>query len=179
MKPRTKGRTPPYLWPLLVVLGYGAFLLWFFDWKTLAEAFADNLKKPDWWVSDTLSFVLFGLFVGWVTSRFQQARLHKEREPYENWKVVVKDEGQAREAMLFRDEVRRFMESPLEERRMIQSVVSVSGGWLDTRKLDLVPDCNWVERNDEKREYVIDMEEFRDSEDCRRVKKENLVQKAP
>ncbi len=125
------------------------------------QAIRAMLQDPAWWADATFSVIVFTVLISWVVGLAARNRQRQERTPFEGWQVRVKTRDKELFSPLYWEEVRRFKNSPLEERRFIQSVLSSQGEWLESEGLDLVQECDWVERNDEAREYVIDLMKFR------------------
>ena len=79
---------------------------------------------------------------------------------YRNWRlVVVPPDGSGREpyehALLW-EEVRRFKESPFENRKFIQSVCTSEGVRIKAGQIDVDHPEGWVHRDDRNKRYVVD-----------------------
>ena len=156
MKPFLKA----YLLPIAAIAAYvGIGILW--HGRDYGRALLGALERPAWWAENTLSVILFTALVSVVVNIAARQRQAQERAPFEGWQVRVRSGGGERAVPLNWREVRRFKDSPLEERRFIQSVLSAQGERVKLEGLDLVQDCDWVERDDEARDYVIDLVKFR------------------
>ncbi len=153
-----------YFWPIAAVAAYVLAAVLWHGWAYLDALWA-FLEQPEWWAENTFTAIVFTVLVSAVVSIAARRRQQLERAPFERWTVSVSN-GKARSvAPLDWEEVRRFRNSPLEERRLIQSIISSQGERLSTNGLDLVAQCDWVERDETKREYRIDMEKFCKSAD--------------
>lgn len=124
------------------------------------------LKNPEWWAENTYSVIVFAVLGGVILNKSADRRAKREREPYEGWTVHI-DDGKSdlkdvqKEKVpeddglkLYWEEVRTYLQSPMEERRMIQSIVSALGKRVETGELDLTK-VEWVKRIDNKKRYKI------------------------
>ena len=155
-----------YRLPILAIVAFVAIA---FAWhrSDYWQALLSVAQIPVSWAENTYSVIVFTVLVSWVVTIAARNREKLQREPFEGWSVVVKDGSRTDESKLFWEEVRLFRESPLEERRFIQSVISSQDERLNVKQLDICTAADWVDRKEVDRKYVIDMVCFRAGNDCK------------
>ncbi|KAA5598209.1 hypothetical protein [Blastochloris sulfoviridis] len=125
------------------------------DWIfRLGEGLASNIVSADWLATELPSFLLFTVVTGWFVSAFEGRRERREREPYENWNLVVKGYDDKPQALYFED-VKKFKYSEFEFFRFVKSVCSTAGD-LRTKSMSEARGI-WVFFDEAKREIVIDL----------------------
>ena len=126
--------------PIAAILAYaGIGIVW--HGRDYGRALGEALERPAWWAENTLSVILFTALVSVVVNIAGRQRQAQERAPFKGWQVRVKTRDKELCSSLYWEEVRRFKDSPLEERRFIQSVLSSQGERLESEGLDLVQDA--------------------------------------
>lgn len=116
-------RVPAWVWPLIVIAAYFAVMLLAFRLPFFTEHLWGTLRSPKWWAENGLSFVFFGLFVGWVASLFQKIRADRAREPFENWMLHVTGISAQPQRIYWRD-IEAFFHSEFEQWKFVKSAVS-------------------------------------------------------
>ena len=116
----------------------------------LRQLFLDNL----------ISFIIGTVILGTIFDIIRRGLNWVLTRKYRDWKlVVVPPDGLGREpyenALLW-EEVRRFKESPFENRKFIQSVCTSEGVRIRAGQIDVVDPGGWVHRDDRNKRYVVD-----------------------
>lgn len=129
------------------------------DWLSrLISGLINNITSPEWLANEFPSFLLFTTVFTFLTGRFVSAfearRERREREPYENWHLVVKGYGDAPQALYYED-VKKFKYSDVEFFRFVKSVCSTAGD-LRTKSISDAREV-WVFFDEAKKEIVIDL----------------------
>ncbi|HHS89101.1 MAG TPA: hypothetical protein ENJ26_01890 [Rhodobacteraceae bacterium] len=116
----------------------------------LRQLFLDNLA------SFVIGTVLLGTAFDFIRRGWNWLLTHE----YRGWKLtVIPPAGSGREGYehaLLWEEVRRFKESPFENRKFIQSVCTSEGVRIKAGQVAVDDPHGWVYRNDREKRYVVD-----------------------
>ena len=118
----------------------------------------DSLIDPTWWGDNLAGFLVFSILVGIMSAIIRWIWAKYSRRKYVGWRLVVipkvddRKRGEYKSTLLW-DEVRKFEESPFEDRKFIQSVctsenVRIKSGQIDTSQHD-----SWVYKDMECKRY--------------------------
>lgn len=124
-----------YKWPLLAVLTWVVIALAQFGFEFLIGIW-NKLHQKEWWVENTLSFVIFTILVSWVVTLVQKNREKLDQEPFTGWQVVLKGlQTSSKPQDIFWMDVQKNRASPFEKWKFIKSAVS-STCWINTPGID-------------------------------------------
>lgn len=111
-------------------------------------------------IDNFISFVIGTVLLGTAFDFIRRGWNWLLTRKYRDWKlVVVPPAGSGRESYehpLLWEEVRRFKESPFENRKFIQSVCTSEGVRIKAGQICVECQDGWVYRNDRKKRYVVD-----------------------
>ncbi len=145
-------KIPTWAWPLIVIALVLLVMLLAFGTTFFTKNLWETLRDPKWWAEDGLSFVFFGLFVGWVASWFHKIRADRAREPYEGWMLhitglKVGPELTVSSQRLYWREVESFFHSEFEMWKFVKSAIS-SYAEIKTRNLEDAKKQKWFKAPD-------------------------------
>jgi len=115
----------PFILPTVIVFVFFAIMWCRFGSGFFTDTLWATINDPEWWATNALSFVFFGVFVGWVISRFQASKIRKSREPFEGWTLVIKGFSKDdKPQTIFWSDVEKFESSEFEKWKFVKSAVS-------------------------------------------------------
>lgn len=111
-------------------------------------------------LDNLISFSIGTVFLGTIFDLIRRGMNRLLTSKYRNWKLVVVppvNSGRAPyEHALLWEEVRRFKESPFENRKFIQSVCTSEGVRIKAGQIPVDDPEGWVYRDDRNKRYVVD-----------------------
>ncbi len=87
-------------------------------------ALFSEITSPKWWAENTISLVIFGIFISVLGDYFRQNREEKTRKPFEGWTLIVKGFGEETIQKIHHSEIERFFVSDFDQWKYVKSVVS-------------------------------------------------------
>jgi len=109
-------------WPLAALCLFLAVMWLFFGTDFFTISLKNAIGDPEWWATNTLAYVLFGLFVSFMTFGLQQRNSRLMREPFDGWKLEIIGLDDKPQDIYWSD-VEKFSKSQFELWKFVKSNV--------------------------------------------------------